>query len=69
MVASVMAAIAIPASAATEGRGDTAEPLVWAFLGLCALIIIAQIAPLVLLLRKQSKITAEQTKKVKIQQS
>ena len=69
MVPGIVAAIATPALAASEGRGDTAELLVWGFLGLCALIIVAQIAPLILHLKKQSGITAEETKKVKLQQS
>jgi len=43
------------------------EFLVWGFLGCCALIIVAQVAPLIRNVRKQSKIAAEQTKTVKQQ--
>jgi hypothetical protein len=59
---------AIQAFAASEGRDNPSETIVWGFLGLCALIILAQIAPMIRNLRKQSKITTEQTKTVKLQQ-
>jgi len=55
-------------SAAEVGRSNPSEPLVWGFLGLCALIILAQIAPMIFNVKKQSKIAAERTKAVKQQQ-
>jgi len=67
MFSCFMVATAIPAFAA-EGRSNPSETIVWGFLGLCALIIVAQIAPLVRNLKKQSKITTEQTKAVKLHQ-
>jgi hypothetical protein len=55
----------IPALAVTEGRSHPPEFFIWVFLGCCALIIVAQVAPLIRNVRKQSKIAAEQTKAVK----
>lgn len=68
MISGILAATIIPALAAAEGRSNPSEPIVWGFLGFCALIIIAQVAPLIRNLKKQSKIAAEQTKAVKHQQ-
>jgi hypothetical protein len=64
----LLAATAIPALAAAEGRNNTSEPIVWGFLGLCALIILAQIAPMILNLRKQSKTAVKQAQTAKQQQ-
>lgn len=65
MISSILAANAIEALAAEAKRSNPSEPIVWGFLGLCALIIIAQIAPMIINLKKQSKIAAKQTKTVK----
>lgn len=65
IISGTLAATIIPALAAAEGRNNPSEPIVWGFLGFCALIIIAQVAPLIRNLRKQSRIAAEQTKAVK----
>jgi hypothetical protein len=43
----VVLASAVPALAAD--RGDHSGLLVWAFLGLCALIVVAQLAPAALM--------------------
>jgi len=53
----------IPALAVTEARSLPADLLVWGFLGCCALIIVAQVVPLILEFRKQSKPAAEQKKR------
>ena len=53
---------AIPALAVTEGRNLPTDFLVWGFLGCCALIIVAQVVPMILELRKQAKLAAEQKK-------
>ena len=55
----------IPALAVTEGRDNPSEFFVWGFLVCCALIIVAQVVPLIRNVRKQSRITAEQSKEVK----
>lgn len=65
IISGILAITANSAIAAEVGRDNQSEPLVWGFLGLCALIILAQIAPLILNLKKQSRIAAEQTKAVK----
>lgn len=62
LVSAILSATAIPALAATEERGTPDNLVVWMFLGLCALIIVAQIAPLIRNVRKQSKLASEQTK-------
>ena len=68
MIISVLLVTTMPALAVAEGRSNPTEAIVWGFLGLCALIIVAQVAPLISNLKKQSKLAAEQTKSVKIQQ-
>ena len=37
--------VAMPALASTAGRTDHSGILVWAFLGFCALIVVAQLVP------------------------
>lgn len=59
---------ALPVLAAAEGRDNPPEVIVWGFLGLCALIVVAQIVPVIRILKKQSKTAAEQTKPVNIHQ-
>jgi hypothetical protein len=61
-------ATATTALAATGGYPDHSGFLVWAFLGLCALIVVAQLAPAALLVvgmvkgladtRREAKVTA-----------
>lgn len=68
MISSILATTAIPAFAAEESRSNPSEPIVWGFMGFCALIIIAQIVPLLRNLNKQSKAVAEQTKEAKHQE-
>ncbi|HXE95618.1 MAG TPA: hypothetical protein VN642_04395 [Dongiaceae bacterium] len=60
-----LAITVIPATAVTEGRSHPSELLVWAFLGCCALIIVAQVVPMIRNFRKQSRMAAEQAKKLK----
>ena len=65
IISGILAITANSAIAAEVGRDNHSEPLVWGFLGLCALIILAQIAPLIFNLKKQSRVAAERTKTVK----
>lgn len=67
IISSILTTTAIPALAAAIERSNTSEPIVWGFLGLCALIIIAQIAPMIFNIKKQPKITVEETKTAKEQ--
>ena len=46
---SALAATAADALAATTGRQDDSQFLVWAFLGMCALIVIIQLMPVVMI--------------------
>ena len=62
LMSAILSTMAIPALAATEERGNPDNLVVWMFLGLCALIIVAQIAPLIRNVRKQTKLASEQAK-------
>lgn len=57
--------LATPAFAAsTAGRSDHSGILVWAFLGFCALIVVAQLLPALLVLLGVVKSSAHQAKAV-----
>jgi hypothetical protein len=62
-----LAITVIPALAATEERDHSPDFFVWGFLGCCALIIVAQVVPLIRNVRNQSKVAAEQAKEVEQQ--
>jgi hypothetical protein len=64
LLSAILALTVIPALAVTEGRDNPSEFLVWGFLGCCALIIVAQIAPLIRNNRKRSKMAAERSEEV-----
>jgi hypothetical protein len=59
----ILAATAVPALSAAGEREQPNNFVVWMFLGLCALIIIAQVAPLIRNLGKHVKTGAENAKK------
>jgi hypothetical protein len=61
-IAATLTITVIPAFAVTEGRDHPSDYLVWGFLGCCALIIIAQILPVIRNLRKQTKLASDQAK-------
>jgi hypothetical protein len=42
--------VASPAFASTAGRVDNSGFIVWAFLGFCALIVVAQLVPAILVM-------------------
>lgn len=50
MATALWLAAVTPAWAAEVARGDTSGLWVWAFLGLCALIVVAQLVPALMLL-------------------
>ena len=62
LLLATLAITVIPALAVTEGRNLPTDFLVWGFLGCCALIIVAQVVPMILELRKQTKLATEQKK-------
>jgi len=68
LIVCLLAATVVPALAAEEGRHNRSEPIVWVFLGLCALIVIAQLAPMVFNLKRQSKAANEQSQAIKHEQ-
>ena len=63
-----MLAAATPAFAATGGRIDHSGLFVWIFLGFCALIVVAQVVPAVLLMVGMVKGVAavKETKEAKV---
>ena len=69
IILSVLATTGIKAFAATDARSNSSETMVWGFLGLCALIVVAQVAPLLRNLKKHSDVAVEQTKAVEHQHS
>jgi hypothetical protein len=60
-----LAATAVPALSAAGEREQPNNFVVWMFLGLCALIIIAQVAPLIRNLGKHAKIAAGKSEQAK----
>ena len=44
-VTAALTGIAAPAMAATGGREDSSDLVIWGFLGFCALIIVGQLLP------------------------
>jgi hypothetical protein len=60
MMSAILSALATPALAAAEERGQPDNLVVWLFLGLCAMIVIAQIVPLIGHARKHARDAAEQ---------
>ena len=50
LVALVSVLSAAPAFASTAGRVDNSGFIVWAFLGFCALIVVAQLVPAVMVM-------------------
>lgn len=59
-------ATATTALAATGARVDHSGFLVWAFLGLCAMIVVAQLAPAALLVVGMVKGLAETRREAKV---
>ncbi len=47
LMAVTLISLASPVLAATEGRVDNSNYLAWGFLGMCALIVICQVFPIV----------------------
>lgn len=62
LLVGTLAITAIPALAVPDSRSLPTDFLVWIFLGCCALIIVAQVVPMILEFRKQTKLAAEQKK-------
>jgi hypothetical protein len=63
MMSCILTTTAIPALAATDERVQPDNFVVWMFLGLCALIIVAQVAPMIWSARKHARLAADQAKK------
>jgi hypothetical protein len=62
-----MLTAATPALAATAGRIDHSGLFVWIFLGFCALIVVAQVVPAVLLMVGMVKgVVTKETNEAKV---
>jgi len=59
LVVVALAAMVVPAVAATLDRGKASNFVVWAFLALCGLIIVAQVLPLIRKMSEDAEMTAE----------
>jgi hypothetical protein len=63
MMSGILTATVIPALAATDERAQPDNFVVWMFLGLCALIIVAQVLPMIWSARKHARLAADLAKK------
>lgn len=61
--------IVTPAIAATLDRGKPSNFVVWAFLTLCALIVVAQVFPLISKIMEETELTAEKARAKRQQES
>jgi ABC-type Mn2+/Zn2+ transport system permease subunit len=62
LVVVALAAMVVPAVAATLDRGKASNFVVWAFLALCGLIIVAQVLPLIRKMSEDAEMTAEKAR-------
>jgi len=62
MMSIILTATAVPALAASEERGNPDNFVVWMFLGFCALIVVAQVAPLIWNAIMHTKVAEKQVK-------
>lgn len=58
----VMATMVAPAVAATLDHGRASNFVVWAFLALCGLIVVAQVFPLIRKMNEDAEMTAEKAR-------
>ncbi len=58
----MLAAMVVPAVAATLDHGRASNFVVWAFLALCGLIVVAQVFPLIRKMNEDAQMTAEKAR-------
>jgi quinol-cytochrome oxidoreductase complex cytochrome b subunit len=58
----MLAAMVVPAVAATLDHGRASNFVVWAFLVLCGLIVVAQVFPLIRKMNEDAQMTAEKAR-------
>ena len=62
IMSGILTTVGTSALAATDGRAHPDNLAVWIFLGFCALIIVAQIAPLIWIVKRHIKLAAREAK-------
>jgi len=62
LVVVTLALMVVPAVAATLDHGRASNFVVWAFLALCGLIIVAQVFPLIRKMNEDAEMTAEKAR-------
>lgn len=62
VITGAILSIVTPTLAATFDRGKPSNFVVWAFLTLCALIVVAQVFPLIRGIIEESEMTAEKAR-------
>lgn len=65
----VLAAMVVPAVAASVDHGKASNFVVWAFLSLCGLIVVAQVLPLIRRMNEDVAMTAEKARLKRQQES
>lgn len=64
-----LAAMVVPAIAATVEHGKASNFVIWAFLSLCGLIVVAQVLPLIRRMNEDVAMTAEKARLKRQQES
>ncbi len=69
LTVATLAVMVVPAVAATIDRGRASNFVVWAFLALCGLIVVAQVFPLIRKMNEDAEMTTEKARLKKQQES
>ncbi len=64
-----LAAMVVPAVAASVDHGKASNFVIWAFLSLCGLIVVAQVLPLIRKMNEDVAMTAEKARLKRQQES
>jgi hypothetical protein len=64
-----LAAMVVPAVAASVDHGKASNFVIWAFLSLCGLIVVAQVLPLIRKMNEDVTMTAEKARLKRQQES
>lgn len=68
-IATMLAMTVVPAVAASVDHGKASNFVVWAFLSLCGLIVVAQVLPLIRKMNEDVQMTAERARMKRQQES
>ena len=64
-----LAVMVVPAVAASVDHGKASNFVIWAFLSLCGLIVVAQVLPLIRKMNEDVAMTAEKARLKRLQES